>query len=158
MEPEHVKVSVGEHGSQNSGSNDEDKETGWSTVTPGKAGRSPLGLTKTLEYGEVSILSNSRFSVLNVEEEETLELEEETVVDKVVNIQVQEPENQNEEKKTVEDSQTVEEAKEPTLPLRQTLQRASKANHKVIPDLSTQKVQDANPSFLNRKKNTRKNN
>ncbi|KAG7556371.1 hypothetical protein ISN44_As11g024100 [Arabidopsis suecica] len=130
VEPEQVKVSVGEHGSQNSGSNDEDKETGWSTVTPGKAGRSPLGLTKTLEYGEVSILSNSRFSVLNVEEEETLELEEETVVDKVVNIQVQEPENQNEEKKTVEDSQTVEEAKEPTLPLRQTLQRASKANHK----------------------------
>ncbi|KAJ4881857.1 hypothetical protein Rs2_38912 [Raphanus sativus] len=51
-----------------------DKENEWLDVSPGKASRSPI--RQTLEFGQVSILQNSRFSVL-VEEQEEEKNEEE---------------------------------------------------------------------------------
>lgn len=43
-------------------------EEEWQTVSPGKVGRSAEKMNNALEYGHVSILANSRFSVLSMEE------------------------------------------------------------------------------------------
>ncbi|WZZ64877.1 hypothetical protein YC2023_076247 [Brassica napus] len=45
---------------------DKEKEKEWLDVSPGKSSRSPL---KNLKFGQVAILTNSRFSVLSSEEE-----------------------------------------------------------------------------------------
>ncbi|KAL0644775.1 hypothetical protein Bca4012_043065 [Brassica carinata] len=59
-------------------------EEEWQTVSPGKVGRSAEKMNNTLEYGHVSILANSRFSVLRMEEEEEEEGEITEKVDHVV--------------------------------------------------------------------------
>ncbi|KAJ4916830.1 Uncharacterized protein Rs2_02380 [Raphanus sativus] len=45
-------------------------ENEWTTVSPGKVGRSAEKKGKDVEHGQDSILSNSRFSVLSLDEED----------------------------------------------------------------------------------------
>lgn len=107
------------------------KENDWSDVTPGKSSRSPG--RKELEFGSVTLLTKSRFSVLTPvgEEEETLDQ-----VDK---------EEQSEEQ-SEEDT-----AKEDAIP-RRMLPRESKQNHRYLKVKTSQKALDADPSYLNKKK------
>lgn len=50
-------------------SKDKEGEKTWVEISPGKSSRTPIKSTH-LEFGHVSILSKSRFSVLSMEEEE----------------------------------------------------------------------------------------
>lgn len=45
------------------------KEKKWAAVSPGKASRSPNSRQRELEFGQVSILTKSRFSVLTPADE-----------------------------------------------------------------------------------------
>lgn len=70
---------------------EEDNEAAWSTVSPGKSSHSPNESRKSLEYGAVSILSNSRFSVLQSEandcdHEDKSEIEEEEKTQDLENV------------------------------------------------------------------------
>lgn len=107
----------------------------WSEVSPGKASRSP----RELEFGQVSILTKSRFSVLTpVDEGEMPEIE----LDK------EEP--LEEEMEVVSSEEEVEEKEDDLIIQRQRLPRESKLNHRYLK--GGQKTQDANPSYLKRKK------
>lgn len=148
----------------------EEKEEGeWSVVTPGKSRRSP-GINKSLEFGQVSILSNSRFSVLSndepldndatednsmneIEKEQNVVTEEVTasieMEETVVNLDITEPPM---EVTIVPDTQEDNDA-----PTRPALHRNAKDNKRVLSDHVTQRAKDANPSNL-KKRSTRKNN
>lgn len=95
--------------------------------------------SRDLKFGQVVILTNSRFSVLSSEEEgEIVEAEEEEV-----------------ETKHVDDDalRASVEAKEKEIVIpRQSLPRDSKIKHKVLGDKSVQKAHEACPSELNKKK------
>lgn len=73
-------------------------ELGWSEVSPGKACRSPDKSRQSLEFGNVSILTNSRISVLATEEGEIVDQNEcgEQNKDKTV----EEADQQNESEKS----------------------------------------------------------
>lgn len=104
----------------------------WAEVSPGKASRSP----KALEFGQVSILTKSRFSVLTpVDEGEIPEFD----LDKEVQC--------DEDILSVGDE--VEKEENLVIP-RQCLPRDSKLNHRYL--RGGQKTQDVSPSNLNRKK------
>lgn len=114
-----------------------EKEKEWSYVSPGKNCQSPES-RKILEFGSVSILTKSRFEVLAEEEEgETAEVESE---------------KEEETELEVEDlGEEVEEKEEIEIP-RQSLPRDSKANHRYLRSKTGQRAQDADPSYLNKKK------
>ncbi|KAF8047908.1 hypothetical protein N665_2771s0001 [Sinapis alba] len=158
------------------------EEQGWSDVTPAKASRSPKNPKKTLEFGQVSILSNSRFSVLSPTEEEgeildqtQFEQEEKSADKKIVEQRVGDHMDDGvevvvagelakvmtEEEKvadSVNDTRIInakQKEKEVVVP-RQSLPRGSKENHKFLGDTSVQKARDIGPSGLN-KKNYRRN-
>ncbi|KAH0875534.1 hypothetical protein HID58_072896 [Brassica napus] len=90
------------------------REKGWLSVSPGKASRSSTD-QRELKFGNVSILTKSRFSVLTpVENHEEEDFEE------------QEREEQLEE----ETHETIKEAEEAVL--RRILPRESKENHRIF--------------------------
>ncbi|XP_056867299.1 uncharacterized protein LOC130512878 [Raphanus sativus] len=103
-----------------------DKENEWLDVSPGKASCSPI--RQTLEFGQVAILQNSRFSVLVEEQEEEM----------------------NEEEKELQIEEDILEETE--VFQRQRLPRESKMNHRYLKDKISQKAQDVGPSYLNKKK------
>lgn len=114
----------------------EEKE--WLDVSPGKSSRSPNTKNSELKFGQVAILTNSRFSVLSVEEEG------EIVDDRGEEVEVHIAEvSLNAQGGTKE--------KEIIVP-RQSLPRDSKIKHKVLGDKSVQKAQDASLSDLNKRK------
>ncbi|KAF8106530.1 hypothetical protein N665_0138s0019 [Sinapis alba] len=132
-------------------------EAGWSTVSPGKACRSPENTKQSLEYGQVSILSNSRFSVLSSEEEgEIMEQEEQNGTVEISDKLDVEPPSSNVMKKDEEHSHEVEKESEiEIIQPRKSLPRNLKTNHKFILENSVQKTKDGNPSTLS-KANSRK--
>lgn len=147
MESDKATISVGDE--LVSGENNNcDTEAEWSIVSPGKGGRSPNGLPKTLEYGEVSILSKSSFSVLMEMEEDSILPKENNDAKTEVIPQESGPESQHEEEETETETVATHQScdedmiMESVLPLRQNLPRASKANHRVISDQSVQKNMD----------------
>ncbi|XP_048596160.1 uncharacterized protein LOC125577980 [Brassica napus] len=99
----------------------------WEDVSPGKASRSP----RELEFGQVSILTKSRFSVLTPVEEGDP------------------PENEDKQAQSGEDGSSSDE-KEEEMIHRKYLPRDSKINHRYLK--GGQKAQDTSPSNLNRKK------
>lgn len=101
-----------------------EKTEEWAEVTPGKASCSP----RELQFGQVSILTNSRFTVIAPEEEEGPDIE----------VQCE------------EDEITVDEKEEEMIVPRQCLPRDSKLNHRYLK--GGQKAQDPGPSNLKRKK------
>ena len=99
----------------------------WEDVSPGKASCSP----RELEFGQVSILTKSRFSVLAPVEEGDP------------------PENEDKQSQSGEDGCSSEE-KEEEMIHRKYLPRDSKINHRYLK--GGQKAQEASQSNLNRKK------
>lgn len=119
----------------------EGNQAEWLDVSPGKASRSPP------RFGQVSILTKSRFEVLSPaedgeineksnEEEELLEGEELLEEEKLL-----EAEDSGEE---------IEEKEE--LVVRQKLPRDSKMNHRYLRGKTDKKAQDSSPSNLKKKK------
>lgn len=149
-----------------------EKEEGeW--TTPIRVGRSPNKTKKGLEFGQVSILSNSRFSVLSEEniegEKEMIELEEAdqsktetlTVTTTVLNAE-EKTEVETEDKQETEHykadigekgnnkNQDRMGSSSREIPIRQPLPRTSKDKHKFLADTpTTQKATDANPRLSN---------
>lgn len=150
----------------------------WSTPT--KAARSSPKKNNTLEFGMVSILSNSRFSVLSPDEEEgEILVSQENKVENIEEVSVH-PTSENSEEVTekvnVEDPIRTEEYKEeekaekeeqvqshilaPSVKTqdadrvgtRQSLPRESKNNHRFIKNMSVSNLKDAGPPNLNKKK------
>lgn len=111
----------------------------WADVSPGKASRSH----KELKFGQVSILTKSRFSVLASDDEEEL-------MEKEVNDEEQKDGVNDEEQKDEDVEDSSEEKEEELVVPRQCLPRDSKFNHRYLKGGQT--VQDAGPSYLNRKK------
>lgn len=92
-----------------------EKEVEWSEITPGKASRSPNTRLKELEYGQVALLTKSRYSVLSPEDEEERQDEVET-------------------EKSMEIVEEMEEIKVS----RQILPRESKLNHRYLGEKGSQ--------------------
>ena len=100
--------------------------------SPGKSNRSLNLSKKRLEFGQVSLLTKSRFFVLMpVEEHEEISTGQE---------------NDQEEEDFLEASQEKEVVPRKLLP------RESKINHRYLKDNAGQKALDADPSNLNKKK------
>ncbi|CAF2049461.1 unnamed protein product, partial [Brassica napus] len=74
----------------------------WKTVSPGKVCRSAEKRGRELEFGKVSLLSNSRFSVLSLEEEE----EDGEITER---LEVLEKKNSEEPEKAIEQITSMEE-------------------------------------------------
>lgn len=105
-----------------------EKNEEWLKISPGRASRSP-SQQRDLQFGQVSLLTKSRFSVLEDEEEEVSETES--------------------ERKSMEENKEKEEVRVS----RQVLPRDSKMNHRYLRDKGGQKAQDTGgPSYLNKKK------
>lgn len=122
-----------------------DEEEEWRDVSPGKSSRSPKSKDNELKFGQVAILTNSRFSVLSAEEEEG-----EIVGDASEEGGIQKANNTS--NSGVESMEIMEiKEKEIVLP-RQSLPRDSKIKHKVLGDRSVQKAQDGSLSELNKRK------
>ncbi|KAL0671235.1 hypothetical protein Bca4012_033939 [Brassica carinata] len=110
------------------------KEVEWLDVSPGKSSRSTNLSQRKLEFGQVSLLSKSRFAVLTPEEDKGIE------------------EIENEEQG---EDETHEVTKEEDAIPRRVLPRESKINHRYLKDKAGQKAQEADPGILNKKKNRR---
>lgn len=116
---------------------DSHKSEGW--ITPQKSNRSPAKKTEGLQYGEVSILSNS-YSVLNGKGEKgednieagKNETEEENVTKVAETQENVELQSENAEK-VIQDHTTSKDE----LPLRHSLPRGSKDAHKFVSNTST---------------------
>lgn len=107
-------------------SQDPEKEKEWLDVSPGKSSRPPT----PLKFGQVSILTKSRFEVLSpMEEQEAIEDE---------NLE-----------QTEEEHEVIQEEDNLT---RKMLPRESKVNHRYLRDKVGQKLQDVDPGYLNKKK------
>ncbi|KAG2328450.1 hypothetical protein Bca52824_011178 [Brassica carinata] len=103
----------------------------WLTVSPGKSSRSSPTSQKGLEFGQVSILTKSRFAVLTpMEEQDEL---------------VKEAEEQIEE-------ESLDVTREEEVIHRKMLPRESKVNHRYLKDKAGQKAQEMDPGLLNKKK------
>lgn len=108
---------------------EEGEISGWKTVTVEKVGRSPT--TQSLKYGQVTIVTPSRFAALRNTYEKGEALDDE---------QLEEVEDMGKEEaddifqSMVEES--VEESKRGRA--RQMLPRQSKTNHRVVPEVSEQ--------------------
>lgn len=123
----------------------------WTEVSPGKASCTPTTANK-LKFGQVSILSKSRFSVLSEEEEEgeiseNKEVEEVNKEELVEVINETESDNEDLEKESMKEDEMVS--------LRQYLPRGSKAKHKFLSDMSVQRTQDDGLRDPNKKKKPR---
>lgn len=159
-------------------------EKGWSEVHPSKASRTPSP-KKNSEHEQLSILSKTRFSVLSLTEEEDKEDDEQKVVEKEEEGEIEDKEDEVNTVEHVTDGVRTEEgeivdgsadstdvhsehgieisteatsdkiSQEQEVTLRQSLPRGSKNNHKYLSDVSVQKQRDVNPSGMNKKK-TRK--
>lgn len=105
-----------------------EKEKEWLDVSPGKSSRP----SSPLKFGQVSILTKSRFEVLSPTEEE--QEEEENL------------------EQTEEEHEVMQEEDNLT---RKMLPRESKVNHRYLRDKAGQKTQDADPGCLNKKKTRR---
>lgn len=115
----------------------------WSEISPGKASRSSSH--RELKFGQVSLLTKSRFSVLEEDDDnEKMDREnlENTEKENVEEIQEEKDETEIQEKDEVRIS-------------RQVLPRDSKMNHRYLRDKGGQKAQDMDPSYLNKKKSRR---
>lgn len=130
-----------------------DKEIEWSEVSPKKGGRSPTMKKQELQFGEVSILQHSQFSVLSdLDGEENTEKNEESVECIEENIEQTLEIVQNISAEVIREELKTNDADQPenddqltsdvVLPVRPTRPRASKANHKFVTDQSTQKAKD----------------
>ncbi|KAH0849374.1 hypothetical protein HID58_092829, partial [Brassica napus] len=95
-------------------STEKEKELEWSEITPGKASRSPNTSQRGLEYDQVSLITESRFSVLSPEE--GMQDDEENV-----------------EQIAVQSNSKLKE-KEEVRVSRQVLPRDSKLNHRYLGD------------------------
>lgn len=116
---------------------EEDKS--WSEVSPGKASRTPTQSSK-LKFGQVSILSNSRFSVLSRNEEDD---------------ENQEDEEESEEVKRYKEEEKINKELDKVKVIgRQYLPRNSKTNHRYLSDTSVQGSRDG-PGDLNKKNSFR---
>lgn len=153
-----MEQNVENNGEQENDSKKEEaqQEAGWSS--PAKACRSP---NSSKVESEVSILSNSRFSILSLEEEgeiieESAECEESTRSEMVGT-----DEEEDSLKESVqfqsENISTVkhQRGKEVVIP-RQSLPRESKDKHKFLSDSTAQKAKEGSSLPLN-KKNSRNN-
>lgn len=116
-------------------STEKEKELEWSEITPGKASRSPNTSQRGLEYDQVSLITESRFSVLSPEE--GMQDDEENV-----------------EQIAVQSNSKLKE-KEEVRVSRQVLPRDSKLNHRYLGDKGGQKAQEGDPSYLKKKKSRR---
>lgn len=110
-------------------------------LTPGRIGRSSGKQNQSLKYGEVRIITPSRYSALSIDEEESKETDEEKKV-----------EDGCIEKAVI---QLYEEEKEASKTQRQNLPRESKTRHKILAE-ATQDAKVPGPSNKSRK-GTRKN-
>lgn len=156
-------------------------EEGWSTPT--KAARSSPKKDNNLELGMVSILSNSRFSVLSQDEEEgeilaVQEDEDESAAENPVlptcgNLEEvtqtaygensTNSEEYKEEEKAEEEVQVPSDSLDPAVKTqaadrvgtRQSLPRESKNNHRFIKDMSASNMKDAGPPNLSKKNSSR---
>ncbi|KAL0670789.1 hypothetical protein Bca4012_033493 [Brassica carinata] len=126
------------------------EEKVWKEVSPGKASRTPVKNTQ-LEFGQVSILSKSRFSVLSEEEGEMLEEKEED------NEATKEEENIMEEEKQDEMEELISQKEEDMINVRQYLPRGSKSKHKFLSEVSVHRARGDDPGEVNKKKKSRKN-
>ncbi|KAF8056399.1 hypothetical protein N665_1273s0002 [Sinapis alba] len=108
----------------------------WEEISPGKACRTP---SKQLEYGQVSIMSKSRFSVLSSEEEEGEIMETQEGVN-VINKE-EEEEGGIEEEKEEELEESELKSEEDKIYMRQYLPRGSKNKHKFLNWLRSQSFQ-----------------
>lgn len=130
-----VEVTLGAEssGSTEQGVAELEKSSEWIDVSPGKSSRSPAKEME-LTFGQVAILTNSRFSVLSEEEGEIVEDAREEAVDM-----------------GVADAARSQSEKEKITP-RPSLPRDSKQKHKFLGDKSVQKAQDTDPSDLKKRK------
>ncbi|KAF8063888.1 hypothetical protein N665_1178s0003 [Sinapis alba] len=145
------------------GTTEEPHEKGWTTVSPDKVGRSAENKRTELEFGKVSILANSRFSVLSLEEEEGEILDLDSKVAEEImepakeqsNVSVTNPLDTTRGDETDKGTQSVSRTKEKEVFQRPSLPRSSKDNHKVLSNSvqkpSVQKAAEVNPSTLNKK-------
>ncbi|KAF8114102.1 hypothetical protein N665_0042s0024 [Sinapis alba] len=109
----------------------------WEEISLGKACRTP---SKQLEYGQVSKMSKSRFSVISSEEEEGKIMETHEGVN-VINKEEEEEEDDIEEKKEEELEESELKSEEDKIYMRQYLPRGSKNKHKFLNWLRSQSFQ-----------------
>ncbi|KAF8094914.1 hypothetical protein N665_0349s0017 [Sinapis alba] len=122
----------------------------WEEISPGKACRTP---SKQLEYGQVSIMSKSRFSVLSSEEEEGEIMETQEGVNVINKEEEEEGGIEEEKEEELEESQLKSE--EDKIYMRQYLPRGSKNKHKFL-NVTVQRTREDGPSDQNKKKKSRK--
>lgn len=122
----------------------EEGKMAWVEVSPGKTSRTPP-TTKTLEFDQVSILSNSRFAVLSQDEEEG----------EIIKGDSEEVNKEEVSEKEDSDSEIISSREEDTIRLRQYLPRGSKTKHKYLSDVSVQRTREDDPSDPNKKKKPR---
>lgn len=125
-------------------------EKGWVEMSPGKTCRTPAK-SNQLKFGQVSILSKSRFSVLSIDEEE----DGITGNEEIDNGENEEEEKNTEEDKDLELEQTISQKEEERVNGRQYLPRGSKNKHKYLKDVVVQRARDEGPGDLNKKKKPR---
>ncbi|KAL0746489.1 hypothetical protein Bca101_028491 [Brassica carinata] len=129
-----VNKEGGDMGSGGKTFQEEDESTQgkeWLNVSPGKSSRSSPKSQKGLEFGQVSILTKSRFAVL-------LPMEEQEVINTGNEEQIEE-----EGHEVIHEEEVIH---------RRMLPRESKVNHRYLRDKTSQKTQEADPSYLNKKK------
>ncbi|KAG2326666.1 hypothetical protein Bca52824_009394 [Brassica carinata] len=122
------------------GKSDEEYEREWSDVTPGKASRSPN--KKILEAENVSIVSNSRFSVLSPTGEDGEEVEESAETNEVgvgSSELIEKSSDLKNSRKEVKEKEVII--------VRQSLPRGSKDKHKFLSDITAQKAKEAAPAL-----------
>lgn len=117
-------------------------------LTPGKTGRSSIKQNQTLKYGEVKIITPSRYSALSIPDEENMDIE----VEELKKNQEVEVTNEEAEVEVEQDTSQDERDKENEHYQRQILPRESKTRHKIL----SEDVHVAKPSNMN-KKGSRKN-
>lgn len=127
-------------------------ERAWTVVSPGKT-RTPVQSNK-LEFGQVSILSKSRFSVLSHEEEEG-EIKEQTEME--VSSKEEGVENNEEGSGSDKEEELEKELvrEDEVVGLRKFLPRGSKAKHRFLSDVSVQRARDDGLRDPNKKKKPR---
>ncbi|KAF8072335.1 hypothetical protein N665_1125s0003 [Sinapis alba] len=125
----------------------------WLEVSPGKSCHTPIK-AQQLEFGQVSILSKSRFSVLSQEEEDGEIAEKEEEKEALGEMEAEIAEGSDKENGNDKLREAISEEEE--INLRKYLPRGSKSKHKFISDVSVQRAREEGPSDLNKKKKPRK--
>ncbi|KAF8048678.1 hypothetical protein N665_2441s0006 [Sinapis alba] len=124
-------------------------ETEWETPT--KVGRSQSpSKQKKLDFGEVSILSNSRFALLSSEEGELISQDEAIPT----NVEVTEPTAERDGSRATEEALVTSQdvcTHNKVIGTRPSLPRVSKDNHKLVSHPSIHQTNDSSQSLLNKK-------